>query len=343
MSEINAQILKKSLKTELSRVYFIYGKNVNDVEKSAKAIIKHTVTRESELFNYHQFDDKNFSASEFSSACASLPVFADYTCTVVHDIVTEKLSTEDIKLIIDTLQNLCETNVVVFYFTGYDITDKKKYPMIKAKKISDICMKIGTVCVCNPKSQAEITKEIGAYIKSKGGEISHDSSVYLAENCGFDSQIIKNECKKLLAYDRIITKENIEKLTPKQLDANIYNLAHAVQNFDKKNALLILHSLFIMRVDPIAILYSLSNTILDMYRAKIADVNKKSSSDVKEDFSYPKIFGFRVDNAFRDARRIRLSLLKRSIKIISVTDLQMKSTSMDSEILLETAIIRMME
>jgi DNA polymerase-3 subunit delta len=343
MPEMNAQALKKSLKTSLSRVYFIYGKNINDVEKSAKAIIKQTVSSDGELFNFHRFDDKNFTAAEFASACASMPVFADYTCTAVHDVVTEKLTSDDIKSIIDTLQNLCDTNVVVFYFTGYDITDNKKYPMTKAKKICDMCMKIGTVCVCNPKSQIEITKEISVYIKAKGGEISHESSAYLAEICGFDSQIIKNECDKLLAYNKNITIENIDKLTPKHIDTNIYNLARAVQNFDKKNALKILHSLTFMRVDPIAILYSLSSTILDMYRAKIADVNKRTASDVKDDFSYPKVFGFRVDNAFRDARRIRLSQLKRSVKIISMTDLQMKSTTTDSEILLETAIIRMME
>jgi DNA polymerase-3 subunit delta len=343
MAEINAQTLKKSLKTSLSRVYFIYGKNVNDVEKSANAIIKQTVTPESELFNFHRFSDKDFSAAEFSSSSASLPVFADYTCTVVHDIVTEKLSADDIKIIIDALQNLCDTNVVVFYFTGYDITDGKKYPMAKAKKIYDTCMKIGTVCVCNPKTPIEIAKEIANYIKAKGGEISHDSAKYLAEICGFDSQIIKNECEKLLAYDKFITNENIDKLTPKQLDTNIYNLAHSVQNNNKKEALKILESLFIMRVEPIAILYSLSSTMLDLYRTKIADVNAKSSQDVKDDFSYPKIFGFRVDNAFRDARKLRLSQIKRALKIISTTDLQMKSTSMDSEILLETAIIRMME
>jgi DNA polymerase-3 subunit delta len=204
-------------------------------------------------------------------------------------------------------------------------------------------MKIGTVCVCNPKSQIEITKEISAYIKAKGGEISHEAAEYLAENCVFDSQIIKNECDKHLAYEKIITKENIDKLTPKQLDTNIYNLARAVQNNDKKDALKILESLFIMHVEPIAILYSLSSTMLDLYRAKIADINAKSPQDVKDEFSYPKIFGFRVDNAFRDSRRLRISQIKRSIKIISATDLQMKSTSSDSEILLETAIIQMME
>jgi DNA polymerase III delta subunit len=343
MPEINASSLKKMLKTSLSRVYFIYGKNVNETEKTVNAIIKRAISPDSELFNFHRFNDRNFSAAEFANACSALPVFSDYTCTVVHDIVTEKLLADDVKMIIDTIQNLCETNVVVFYFTGYDITDGKKYPMAKAKKIVDICMKIGTVCVCNPKSQTEITKDIITYISANHGEISHDSANFLANICGFDSQIIRNECDKLLSYNKIVTTENIEKLTPKQLDSNIYELARAVQNSDKKNVLKILHSLFIMRVEPISIMYSLSGTILDIYRVKLAEVNAKTSQNVKDDFSYPKVFGFRVDNAFRDVRKLRLSQIKHSLKIFSEIDLQMKSTSMDSEILLETAIIQMME
>jgi DNA polymerase-3 subunit delta len=343
MAEINSQTLIKMLKTAPARVYFIYGKSINDIEKIVKAIKKRTLQTEDELFNLHEFTSKNFSPSEFSSACAALPVFAEYSLVTVHDINTEKILADEMKEIIATLQNLSDTNVVVFYFTGVDATDGKKYLQTKAKKIADLCAKIGTVCVCNPKTTAELAKDIEKYIKAMGGNINSNDAMYLAQICGNDSLIIKNECDKLISYDKTVTLENIERITPKQFDSTIYELARAVQNLNKQNAFAILENLFAMRIDPVAIIYQLSTTMMDLYRAKLAGAHAKTYQDVIADFSYPAIFKFRVENAFRDIYRFEISSLRSCIKILSEADLLLKSETLDGKVLVETSIIRMMK
>jgi DNA polymerase-3 subunit delta len=343
MAEINSQTLLKMLKTAPSRVYFIYGKAVNDIERSVASIKKRVMSPDDELFNLHTFSDKNFSVSEFTSACSALPVFAEYSLVIVHDLNTEKLLSDEMKEIASTIQNLSDTNVVVFYFTGYDVCDGKKAPQNKAKKIADICAKIGSVSVCNPKTTPELAKDIEKYISSMGGSINNNDAQYLAQICGNDSLIIKNECDKLIAFKKVITSEVIDLITPKQLDSTIYELARAVQNLKTDDALKILENLFAMRIEPVAIIYQLSSTMMDLYRAKLAQTHAKTSQDILVDFSYPPIFKFRVDNAFRDIYRFDLRRLRNCITILSSADLQLKSQTVDAAILVETSIIRMMK
>jgi DNA polymerase-3 subunit delta len=247
------------------------------------------------------------------------------------------------KEITNTIQNLSDTNVVVFYFTGFDVCDGKKSPQNKAKKIADICAKIGSVCVCNPKTTLELAKDIEKYIGSMDGSINNNDAQYLAQICGNDSLIIKNECDKLIAYEKVITTEIIDLITPKQLDSTIYELARAVQNLNKNDAMKILENLFAMRIEPVAIIYQLSSTMMDLYRAKLAQTNAKTTQDILVDFAYPPIFKFRVDNAFRDIYRFDIKKLRNCITILSEADLQLKSETVDAAILVETSIIRMMK
>jgi DNA polymerase-3 subunit delta len=153
---------------------------------------------------------------------------------------------------------------------------------------------------------------------------------------------VLKECDKLVAFTPNVTLDTIHKLTPKQLDANIFELARAVSGFDLKNAMRILNELILERVEPVSILYTLSGNILDMYRAKAAEQAAKTPQAMKNDFSYPAYIAFRVDNAFRDVRRARINHLRNCVRIMAETDIQMKSTSMDNQILLQTALVKMM-
>jgi DNA polymerase-3 subunit delta len=343
MSEVTEAILLKSLKNKPEKCYFLYGKSVSDIETIVRAIIKRGVPSDDDLFALHSFEDRGFDINNFSNACASLPVFTDYVCVTVRDLNIEKLSAADIKALVNTIENLSDTNVVVFYYTGFDVTDGKKGPTPKAKKIADAVAKIGSVLVCNPKTPAALSKDIEKYIHSLGAKITPEAAVYLAETVGCDSLSARNECEKLSAYTDDINLETVDRLTPKLLDANIYDLARAVVEKNKNHAVQILKNLCYMRVEPVAILYALTGNILDLYRAKTALIAARSSQDMKNDFSYQRNLSFRVDNAFRDSRRVSLPFLRNAVRVLSETDLNIKSTAMDNVILLETALVRIMK
>jgi DNA polymerase-3 subunit delta len=247
------------------------------------------------------------------------------------------------KEIISSIQNLSDTNVTVFYYTGLDITEGKKSLPAKAKKIADLTMNIGSVYICNPKTPAALAIDIEKYVASLDAEITSDDALYLAEVTGCDTMTARNECEKLASYTDKIDRNTIDSLTPKLLEANIFDLSRAVVQNNKILAFDILKKLLYMRVEPIAILAALSGSMLDFYRAKTALLAARSTQSVKDDFLYQRNLSFRVDNAFRDTRRISLPFLQNAVRILSSTDVKMKSSAMDNVILLQTALVQIMK
>jgi DNA polymerase-3 subunit delta len=343
MAILDIRSLRTALKTGLDRVYYFYGKNVADMEKAVRYIRSRAVKKSDELYNLREFSGKNFKAEEFAAACDCLPVFAEYTCVVVNDLNAESLNAAALKTVTETIEKLAATNCVIFYNSGIDITDGKRYPTTKNKKLIDIVSKNGTVTEFPQKTPGILAQDIMKYVSALGGDIKKDAAVFLANRVGGDSMIAERECEKLVAYKKEeITIDDIKNLTPQELSSNIYDLARAVSAFDRVKAMSIFDELVKQRTKPMIILYSLSGSFLDLYRAKCAAVSGRSPDTVREDFSYPKNVGFRVDNAFRDSTHASLSHLHQCVNILSDTDIKMKSGGGDSVILLETALIKML-
>jgi DNA polymerase-3 subunit delta len=343
LAVIDTRTLKTALRGSIDRVYYFYGKNVTDIEKAVRFIRSRAVKKSDELYNLREFSGKTFSAEEFAVACDSLPVFAELTCTVVNDLNAEKLAAADLKILIDTVEKLAASNCVIFYQTGIDITDGKRYPTSKNKKLIDTVSKNGTVCEFPAKTAGVLAQDIVKYVSQLGGSIAKDDALFLAARVSYDSMIAERECEKLVGYKKdVITKDDIILLTPKELSSNIYDLAKSVSAFDRIRAMAIFDELIKQKTEPMTILYSLSGSFIDLYRAKCATVSAKSPAEMREDFAYPKNIAFRVDNAFRDSNRAALTHLRECIKILSETDFKMKSGGGDSVILLETALIKMM-
>jgi DNA polymerase-3 subunit delta len=343
LAVLDTKSLKTALKNSIDRVYYFYGKNVTDMEKAVRFIRGRAVRKTDELYNLREFSGKNFSAEEFAAACDCLPVFADLTCTVVNDLNAEKLTAADLSAVTDAVAKLAATNCVIFYQSGIDITDGKRYPTSKNKKLIDCVKENGTVCEFPPKTPAALSADIMKYCAALGGSISKEAAVFLSNRVGFDSMIAERECEKLVAYAKDeITVDDIITLTPKELSSNIYDLARAVSAFDRIRAMAIFDELIKQRTEPMTILYSLSGSFIDLYRAKCASVSARSPAVMREEFAYPKNIAFRVDNAFRDSNRASLSHLRECVKILSEADIKMKSGGGDSVILLETALIKML-
>jgi DNA polymerase-3 subunit delta len=343
MSAIDPSALKTALKSGTERVYYFYGKNVTDIEATVKHLLSRLIKKGNEDFNRFSFFGKDFEADAFSAACDALPVFADCTVITVNDLNAEKLSADALKVVITAIEQLADTNCVIFYNTSVDITDGKKYPTAKNKKITDIAAKVGVVVEFNPKTAQMLSKEIIKKVSSLGGVISPSAAVFLAETCNCDSLICERECEKLCAFcaGREITADDIKAVTPAQPDSGIFDLTKAVAVFNGERALKIFRELIYQRVEPIAILYTLSANMLDLYRAKTAVMSGKSTADMKANFAYPKNRSFTVDNAFRDCRRPSLTHLRDCIKILAQTDAAIKSSRADPVILIEEALVRM--
>lgn len=346
MAAVTESDLKLAIKNKsFARVYYFYGRDIAAVEKYTKAIVSKVVNKEDETYNLHSFDGKNFNIDEFSDACEALPVFAEYVCCTVCDLNAEGLSADILKRITDITADLPETTVLIFYYTSVDVTDGKKFPTAKNKKLMDAVGKVGGVCNFALKTTAVLAKEIMARVSKEGCGISRDAAAFLAEQCSCNTLMIENEIEKLTAYalGNEITVEMVKALSPRQIETTTFDLARAITRMDAKTAMRLFSDLAQEKTEPIIILYSITGNMLDLYRTRAAMSCRKTSADVKEDFGYPKNMGFRVDNAFRDVQKLSMPHMRMCVRVLAETDIAMKSMKTDPMILLEEAIVRMLK
>ncbi|MCH5192810.1 MAG: DNA polymerase III subunit delta [Oscillospiraceae bacterium] len=345
MAELTESALKTALKSgQFERVYYFYGKDIAAVESYTKKFISKLVKKGDEACNLHAFDGKNFSIDAFADACEFLPVFADYVCCTVSDLNAESLNADTLKQLTEIVSDLPETTVLIFYYTSVDVTDGKKYPTAKNKKLMDAVSKAGGVCNFGLKTPYALGKEIMARVSKEGCGISKQAAEFLAVQCSCNTMLIENEIQKLTSYAQgnEITIDIIKELSPRQIETTSFDLAKALCRMDKKTAMSLLNDLAAEHIEPIAILYAVTGNMVDLYRARAALAGGKAPENVKEDFGYAKNIQFRVDNAFRDIRNISLSHLRSCMRVLADTDAAMKSSKTDSRILLEEAVVKML-
>lgn len=344
MPFVNDSQLAKSIRSgEISSLYYFYGKDVSTLEAYTKKLVAKLVKKEQEDLNLNIFSGKALNLSELADVCDALPMFAERVVVTINDLNAEELKADDINFLINILKNLQDTTTVIIYATGIDVYNGKKALTGKNKKLCDIASKMGYSCEFSYKRPSELVKPITAKVIKQGSTISKKSAEYLASQCLCNSLMINNEIDKLCDYSmgKEITNQTIDLLVSKQLDTNAFALAKAVTQFNGKLAMELLSELYDQQSEGIAILGAISMAFTDLYRARIAVNEGISQADVIKDFSY-RGRDFAVRNAFSDCRSVSVLRLRRCIKILADTDIMLKSSRIDSRLVIETAITSML-
>lgn len=356
MPQTDPKTVKAELKKgELKNLYYIFGKNIPEVEKLTKQIIKAAVG-DNEDFALNKLDGRYLDTSELYDMIQMMPMMSDYNCILINDYNCEKprenmagLRAEDLnKKLAEVLKDIPSQTVVIFNVTGFEIAVKTDYKTGKSiikdknKKLADLAAKVGELVECPIKSENELAKEIAASVSARGALISLDRARELAEMCQSDTLTIKNEIDKLCSYvgSGEITSEVLQNLVHRQSDVTFFKLADAVAAFNKRSAFEALDELMQDKENRGAVLANITGSFIDMYRAACARQRGKQVMDVKEDFTY--VWEFKVKNAFRDSSRMSIRRLRECIKILRDTNITLNSGGGDEKTILEQTVTKML-
>ena len=134
------------------------------------------------------------------------------------------------KQLTETVSNVPDTTVLIFYTANINVCGGKRYPTPKNKKLIDLVAKKGTVCEINVKSRSESVRIICAESSKRGSAMDDKAAGLLFDRCCGNMTMIMNELDKLTAYanGKSIDVHTVELLTPDSGDAKSYSLADAV-------------------------------------------------------------------------------------------------------------------
>lgn len=356
MASITEKELSRIIKSgEAEGVYYLYGTDLYSVNKYRKALVRSLVKPEDETYNLHEFQGSDMDVEGVCDACEGYPVFAEKLCVTVCDLDMEeetksraghsRIDDKRMKLLTETISNLPDTTVLIFYTSNIDICGGKRYPTAKNKKLTDLVSKHGTVCEINVRSAADSSRIITGAVSQEGCTISSAAAKLLFERCCGDMNMVMNEAAKLCSYVNggNIDEAAVKLLTPECGDAKSYNLADAVAAGNISRAMELYNELISEPENtPIYLLYVLTGSMNDLYRARLGLDYNHGVPEVMKDFGYSRAVEFRVKNAFSSVRRTSLVHLRKCMKILAAADMDMKSGAGDPSLILEKAIVEML-
>ncbi len=331
---MNESQLKTALKEAVASVYVLYGEESYLVEQYTRLIAKQAVGDPDDAFNMHRFDGQTITPEQLEEAVEALPLMAERTCVTVRDM---DLAAHAERLA-EILQQMPDTCVLVFWQMTVQPDKKKGWTTVFAE-----VEKRGCVVNFARKTPADVVKLLVGGAKRRGCTLAADDARLMVEQAGNDLNLLLCELDKLvaLADGGAITREMIERMGTKNLEARVFDLSKAILQGRAKQAYELLHQLFVQREEPVTVLAVLSNAYADIYRAKIASLGGVPAESLTADFKSYKGKEFRLRNAARDAGRMSVEALRESLAILAQADNDMKFGRQDLRTLLEQTVSRL--
>ncbi|WP_028509161.1 DNA polymerase III subunit delta [Ruminococcus sp. NK3A76] len=327
MALISPSDLNKKTAPLNERLYFFYGRDVGNMERVTKKLIARLVPKDAQTLNFHPFDAKNLDTAELADAVMAVPMFAERVCAYIPGFDASTVSAEDMEAIKTILSDIPDTTTVVICADGEKVFKSKKALNTKNKSFADFCAKAGTVCDFAYRRAGDMGKYIAAELSKSGSQISNYDAQYLANRLLSDTALVDNEIAKLSAFadGRPVTREMIDMIVAPKIESDGFALAINILRGNAKFVFGRIDELVSQRVEAIEILSTISYSIMDIYRAKLARSSGKNVDDIIKDFSYPAYKKFAVENAFGDCSRISEERIRLTLSFLCDTDLALKT------------------
>lgn len=344
MAKITETEFKNQIKTgQFSNAYLIHGEEGFLKNHYVNLLKKKIVEPSFEDFNFHSYNGKNTALDEILKDAEMLPMMSSYNFVLVCDYPFDK-SENDIKLLQEFLSDVPETTIFVFWYDSLEFPLKNKEGKVlsKSSKIENAFAKTGSVVELKARTEAELVKTLVSGFKKRGTVISANNAKYLISLSGTDIQTLQNETEKIAHFVKgeEVTRDVIDRLATKSLQARVNDLSKAIVAGDYDKAYSILNTLFINETKPEYLLGTISKSYVDMYRVKCAKSAGMPASDIKNYFSYP--YDSYINNAVRDSANLSVKQIRKSLDVLMEADNALKSTSTDKKLIFEEAMVKLL-
>ena len=158
---------------------------------------------------------------------------------------------------------------VILVFVEESVNKTKLYKVIEEN---------GIVCDFEKLKPNELGLRLKAICSAYKVQIDSNTMMYFIETCGTNMQSLINEIRKLIEYageNGTITKEDIDSLSIKDLEARIFDLTDSLGKKDTKSSIELLNELLYNKEPIQKILITLYNHFKKLYTVKLCEKYKE--------------------------------------------------------------------
>lgn len=353
----------------LSGFYFFHGSENYLKVHYIQQIAEKCVSQDFAGFNLHRFDGQNVSIDDIAEAVNALPLFSEKTCVIVHDLPIYSLGKKEFERLKDLAEDTPDYCVFILLMdtvvrkqarTKKEETESEESAddTVKETETSEdeplkvnpwdellkIAQSKSRVVELNNRSDAQLIDLLKRGAQQRNRRLSDDAAAYLMTLAGRDIATLQNELNKICSYsapDRAISKADIDAVTIKSVEENVFKMAEYLLARDMKKAYFILDSLISQKVHPLQIMGAFVTTFVDIYRVSVMVSSGGKALDAAEIFNYKKK-EFRLNNAARVLSRISTKTAGEILLILEQTDLSLKRNVMDEQWIIEQAMAKIL-
>jgi DNA polymerase-3 subunit delta len=321
---------------EFLPVYLVSGTEGYLKQHYCSMLAKKAVPKDFENFNFHRLDGDDTSADEIAQCVEALPMMSERTCVLVHDYDLD--SSDDADKIIELLQDLPPYCVLIFWMDTKVFLGKKK----SAKEILKNIDNAGARIELNKRSANDLYALLVSGAKKRGSTLSVSNAQHLVSLAGTDMSTLINELEKICSYaGNEITKDDIDLLAVKTVEASVFKMVDALLEKSMDKAFINLDALLCQKTEPVLINGALISAYVDMYRAKVTSDTGRSLSDLKGIFPSQYKSDYRLKNAAVRSKRLSKDQIYKCLEFLNDADIKLKSTSEDKRVIFEYLMVKL--
>ncbi len=313
---------------KLRGAYLLEGTEENIKTAALSALRKKLLPEGLEELNENLLDNPPTDA--LIAAAETLPFLADQRLVVVreHPALSGRAEADD--RLLDYLQQVPESCVLVFMQRGKADARKKLYKAVQ---------KHGTVVSFAQLNDVELNQWIIRSFGSMGKQCAPQTASLLAFTVGNDTALLHTEMEKLaaLAGERVdILDEDVRAVSTRSIECTVFEMVDAVVAGQEGKAFGLLRDMLISGSDRIGILAMLLRQYRLLQHVKIMQFEKKSTQEIKQKLG---IAPFAAERCIRQAQAYTGREVKQAVEICLDTEYRIKSGRMNQEGSLEAAML----
>ncbi|ANN49299.1 DNA polymerase III subunit delta [Levilactobacillus brevis] len=324
--------LLKTLATgqTLSNVYVILGQ-ADYFQRRLKRGFKQQVPAEEQTMNFASYDMDTVPLAVALDDAMAAPFFGErrVVCIDNPQFLTGETKKQKVEHDIDSLQKYLESpmpSTVLVFFAPYDKLDARK-------KVTKQLKKVATMVEINQFSERDVRQFVTDQLKQDGYTMEPAALNDLIQRTDADLTLIMSELPKLELYtlpEKTITQAAISGLVTQTLTQNVFDLVNRVLAKNTAGAVTLYRELLQAKEEPLKINAILQGQFRLLIQTKVLAKQGYSQGKLA---SILKVHPYRIKLALQTHRRFQLTDLNRAYLGLFRVEKQMKSTTMDPELL----------
>ena len=314
---------------EPAPLYWIFGKERFLVERAVALLKERVLTPATRDFNYDLFYGKEAGAQKVLSAARTLPMMAKRRLVVVRD--ADGLDAKQLGDLAGYVEAPAPETCLVFVAEKADLrmkffgAFKKRGQLIKLDPLPDRMLPAFV------RSEAQARS-----LRCEGG-----AAELIADEVGADLGQLVDAVERLALFvgeRKTIRPEDVEEVVATTRQRSVFELCDAVGMGDAARALSALGSLLGAREPPLRVLAMIGRTVRQLMTVRDLGDRRAGRGEIMERLGVPP---FVADKLLEQARRLDASALRAMHGAIFRTDLELKSSKLDDERVMELLVLEL--